>query len=96
MDLSRAVQLVALDQKDGDDILTVTDAIEHALDTLRLPGTPHVPGSWEIEGDDEIAQAYIAVLRNFGGSDDLRASAAALADHAGQEFIDEYARGQRR
>ena len=96
MDLSRAVQLVALDQKDGDDILSVADAIEHALDTLRLPGTLHVPGSWEIEGDDEVAQAYIAVLRTFRPTADLRASAELLAEHAGQEFIDEYARGQQR
>jgi len=90
MDLTRAVQLVALDQLENDYITTVTDAIENALDTLRLPDEPPVAGAYPVEGDDELAQAYITVLRNAGPVTDLRATAAALAEHAGDEFIQEH------
>ena len=94
MDLLRAVQLVALDQKDMDGILTVADAVERALDTLRLPEDPPVPGAWPVEGDDEVAEAYKTVLRHNGPSTDLRATAEALAEHAGAGFLADYEKGQ--
>lgn len=94
MDLKRAVQLVAIDQKDMDDIHTVADAIERALDTLRLPEDPPVAGAWPVEGDDDLAEAYKTVLRHNGPSTNLRASAEAIAEHAGAAFLTEYAQGQ--
>lgn len=94
MDITRAVQLVANDQKDMDDIHTVADAIERALDTLRLPEDLPVPGAWPIEGDDELAEAYKTVLRHEGPGNSLRARAQAIAEHAGAQFIAEYESGR--
>lgn len=88
------MQLVALDQKDMDGILTVTDAIERALDTLRLPEAPPVPGAWPVDGDDEVAEAYKTVLRNAGPSTDLRATAEAIAEHAGPDFLSAFEKEQ--
>jgi len=90
MDLKTAVQLVALDQMEGDDIDTVADAIEHALDVLRLPEEAPVAGAYPIEGDDELAQAYTLVLTVAGKFADLRATAEQIAEHAGEEFIAEH------
>ena len=87
MDLTRAVHLVATDQRDFDDILTVTEAIEHVLNIMRRPTDPYVPGSWAVEGDDELAQAYIAVLD--AGDTQTAAAIGVLADPA---FADEFTR----
>lgn len=90
MDISRAVQLVATDHADGD-FATVADVIEHTLDTLRLPEDPPVIGSWAVEGDDEVAEAYRMVLRNQDKSVPWTVAAGILAAHAGEEFLAEFA-----
>ena len=93
MDLTRAVQIVANDQKDSD-VVSVGDAIEHVLNTMRLPEEPAVPGSWAVEGDDEVAEAYTLVLRNQDTAVPIQVAADILAAHAGGQFLAEYARGQ--
>ena len=94
MDLNRAVQIVANDQKNTDDFVAVGEAIEHVLNILRLPEEPAVPGSWPVEGDDETAEAYKTVLRAADHTLPLAVAADILAAHAGAEFLAEYARGQ--
>lgn len=91
MKITEAVQIVANDQKDTDDIVAVGDAIEHVLNTLRLPEEPAVPGSWPVEGDDEIAEAYKTVLRAADRTLPLAAAADILAAHAGANFLAAYA-----
>lgn len=93
MDIKTAVQIVANDQKDSD-VVSVGDAIEYVLNTMRLPEDPAVPGSWAVEGDDENAEAYKTILRAADRTVPLMVAADILATEAGAEFLAEYARGQ--
>ncbi|WP_018186363.1 hypothetical protein [Microbacterium sp. 77mftsu3.1] len=81
IDLTMAVRMVAADQIQGDDINTVQDAIDHAVDTLRLPEEPPVHGAIPIEGDDDLAHAYRVVLEAY-----KTMSVADIAAAAGEEF----------
>lgn len=96
MDLNRAVQIVATDQKSGADFVSVGDAIEHVLNTMRLPEDPFVPGSWVVEDDgqedNEVAQAYRLVLSSYDRTVPLMVAADKLAAHAGAEFLAAYTR----
>jgi len=81
INLTMAVRMVAADQIQGDDINTVQDAIDHAVDTLRLPEEPPVHGAMPIEGDDDLARAYRVVLEAYKTMSVEDISAA-----AGEEF----------
>lgn len=89
MDITAAVQIVANDQKDSDAV-SVGDAIEHVLNTMRLPEEPAVPGGWAVEGDDEVAEAYKTVLRAADHTLPLAVAADILAKEAGPEFLAAY------
>ena len=89
MDIKTAVQIVANDQKDSDAV-AVGDAIEYVLNTMRLPEEPAVAGSWAVEGDDEVAEAYKTVLRAADRTVPLMVAADALAKEAGAEFLTAY------
>lgn len=75
-DLRVAIAAVTADQRAGLDGITEADAVEHARNTLALPGTPRALGAVQIDGDitEPSYRAYVAVL-----SATPEALAAALA-----------------
>lgn len=77
-DLASAVAIVVADQRQGSEVDTETDAevIAHVRDSLIIPGRPHVPGGWHVEGEPESddVRAYVAVLA--ASADDLAATLA--------------------
>jgi hypothetical protein len=63
---SAQIALVVADVRQSYEEATEREAIEHVLDTLRLPEEPGCPGCFPLDEDaenpDELTAAYRAVL----------------------------------
>jgi len=64
MDYTTAMLKVWEDQKLAYPDMRMQEALDHARNTLRLPGTEYVPGSHELDvpEGDELGEAYTLVL----------------------------------